>query len=634
MIERIGRKKFKIYSFDIESHNDEESIKNKTTSMWLGSLINEESNPDDESIYYYNMDSVIDKFEDLTNNVYKGHKKPCKNACIYIYNLSFEWSFILPVLLKRGFKFESNITKESEYCYNSVSTKSVSSVWQVQIKFKKNSGTLLLRDLAKLYSGGLGKVAKAFGLETQKGEIDYRKNRLHNYQVTQEEKIYCFKDTKIVMDILEKMHNKKDKDFFASCSMASYAMRKMIPTGYPRSKKPYQAFRKEYPELEEEESRFLRHSTYGGLTYATKKWQFKLITQKIGHIDAHQMHPSSAYLNYFPYGKGEYKEGKPTRHYGFINCIHCNISYDDVKLHSCVNLIGIDCVYKKEMWLWDFEIPTMKKCYTNLEIEYIDYYEYKAKPLPWRKFYANNYRERLKAKARKDDFFTLYYKLLNNSSYGKLLEHGHDDIFENTIIEKIDEDGQTIYKIDSLIHEKDNPDLNARFTYIPVGACIPAYSRVNLIETALKFGYENVIYVDTDSIFFIWNDTTSKVWDTMDKRDFLGGWGWEEFIDRAQFTAPKRYKTENEKGATIKAGGINFKNYIDERKKALEMTEDEEYILTFDEINVISSNWKVQRAYRVTGGTIIEFQNKEMKVSDKYKSIYNKNMEVSQNESR
>ena len=625
MIEKIGRKKYKIYAFDIESHNDEESIKNKVTSMWLGSLIDETSKEDDPSCYYYNMDAVIDKFEDLTKCVYKGHKKPCKNACIYIYNLSFEWSFILPILLKRGFKFESEINKDSEFCYNSVSTRSVSSVWQVQIKFKKNSGSLLLRDLSKIYGGGLGKVAKAFGLPTQKGEIDYRLNRLHNYQVTQDEKIYCFKDTKIVMDILEKMHEKQDKNFFKSCSMASYAMNEMIPQGYTRAAKPYKEFRKEYPELGKEESDFLRHATSGGLCYATPKYQFKIVNQKIGHIDKHQMHPSSAYLNYFPYGVGEYHEGKPKKHFKHINCIHCYVSYDDVKLHSCIPLIGIDFVYKKEMWLWDFEIPTMFKCYVNLEIEYIDYYEYKSKPLPWRKFYANNYRERLKAKARKDEFFTLYYKLLNNSSYGKLLEHGHEEIFENTIIKTFDEDGQVIYKISSLVHKKDDVNINAKYTYIPVGACIPAYSRVELIETALKFGYQNVLYVDTDSIFFIWNDITSKVWDTIDKTDFLGGWGWEEMIDRAQFTAPKRYKVENENGATIKAGGINFKNYIDERKKELGMNEDEDYQVSFDEINIVDSSWKVQRAYRVTGGTIIEFQTKEMQVAEKYKNIYNNN---------
>ena len=51
----------------------------------------------------------------------------------------------------------------------------------------------------------------------------------------------------------------------------------------------------------------------------------------------------------------------------------------------------------------------------------------------------------------------------------------------------------------------------------------------------------------------------------MNKENFLGGWAIEEIIDKAQFTAPKRYKLEVKEGdkirTTIKAGGINFDFY-------------------------------------------------------------------------
>ena len=65
MVVRINRKKYKVFAFDIETHNDEESIKNRTTSMWLGCLIDENSGIDDESSYIYTMDDVIDRLEDL-----------------------------------------------------------------------------------------------------------------------------------------------------------------------------------------------------------------------------------------------------------------------------------------------------------------------------------------------------------------------------------------------------------------------------------------------------------------------------------------------------------------------------------------------------------------------------------------
>ena len=127
MIYRIGKKKYCFFAFDIESHNDEESIKKMETSMWLGCFIDENSNKDDESSYMYNMNEFIDKLEELSTA--KRHNReesrPIKNICVYIYNLSFEWSFILPVLIARGYRFQETFDDESEYCFNSVSTKSV-----------------------------------------------------------------------------------------------------------------------------------------------------------------------------------------------------------------------------------------------------------------------------------------------------------------------------------------------------------------------------------------------------------------------------------------------------------------------------------------------------------------------------
>ena len=107
MIEKLGRKKYNIYAFDVESHNDPESIKKKETSIWLASFINDESKIDDESSYFYTIEDWLDKLEELSTPKRKNgeKKKPIKNVSVFIWNLSFEWSFILPKLLERGFKF-------------------------------------------------------------------------------------------------------------------------------------------------------------------------------------------------------------------------------------------------------------------------------------------------------------------------------------------------------------------------------------------------------------------------------------------------------------------------------------------------------------------------------------------------
>lgn len=616
MILRIGRRKFNVKAMDVESHNDSESIAKNETSIWLGCYIDENSKVNEEASYFYTIGEFLDRLEEETKPRRKNDSRLCNNLCIYIYNLSFEWSFILPVLLERGFTFKEAIDiKEDEFCYNSVSTKSCSSVWSVNLKFGKRHGIIVLKDLAKIFGGGLGNVAKAFKLETQKGEIDYRLNRLHGHIVTQEEKEYCFKDTRIIIDILLKMAEKNDKTFFKSLSMASYSMKKLLEAGFPRCAKPYQEFRKNCPELDEQETNFLREGVEGGITYAPAKWQFRIIDKRIAHIDAHQMHPSSAYLNLFPYGKGEYFKGRPPL--GRISACRIRISYDAVKLHSIIKLIGLDAISDFELVVWNFEIPTMQKCYVNLKIEYIEGYAYKMKRLKWRKYYADNYRKRLIAKKEKDAFFTLYYKLLNNSSYGKLLEKPHNITLVNTI--------NDLGIIDSIPIPKEEIEINAKYTYLPVGSCIPAYSRVALIELALLIGWRKIVYFDTDSIFFIWDKQTASVWANVNQEDFLGGWAMEEFIDKAQFTAPKRYKTQTDGVLTVKAGGINFKEWLIQKGYIKEDGTTDMASVPFDEINIVSSKWQVQRAFRCKGGTLIDFQTKEMTIPKKYTEIYERN---------
>lgn len=275
---------------DVESHNDAESRRLRETSIWLGCLINEDSKEDDENSYFYTIEEFLDRCEQLTIKKRRtaNETRQIKNLCVYIYNLSFEWSFILPVLIKRGFVFNGDMDETSENCYNSISTKSVSSVWQVKIKFGKKNGILLLRDLAKIYGGGLGQVAKAFKLPTQKGEIDYTKDRRDpNYIPSQEEKVYCFKDTRIIIDILLEEIRRGDKDFFKAVSMASYSMLKLLKRGFPRATKPFLKYRELYPELGEEENIFVRNALSGGICYATREFQFKEVNAPILHIDGH-----------------------------------------------------------------------------------------------------------------------------------------------------------------------------------------------------------------------------------------------------------------------------------------------------------------------------------------------------------
>lgn len=612
MIQRIFKKKHEIYALDFETHNCKTSIKNKTTSIWLGCLIGENDTIKD-NVFFYTIEEMLERLETLTNKKRNNSKesRPINNICIYVHNLSFEWSFILPVLLKLGYTWTQLISENDEKRFSSLTTKTCSSVWQVRLKINKDGGIITFRDTAKIFVGSLSQIAKDYNLPTSKGSIDYRKCRLSpKYKVTKKEKIYCFDDTRIVMELLISM--KEDKDFWKANSSSAYAMFKLIKSGFT-GYKPYKEFRNKYPALNKKENEFLRKGVEGGITYSPPHWQFKEIKQKIIHVDAKQMHPSSAFLHRYPYGEGVYFKGEQPKNYNKIRAYRIRISYSDVRLHSIIKLIGYDFIDNFELVVWDFEIPTMKLCYVNLTIEYIDGYEYWCKPLVWRNFYKHNFELREIAKSKGHKYESSKYKLLNNGSYGKLLEKAHNEYYQNMIREK---DGV----IDSIIHTKEEEEINSKYTYLPVGSAIPARSRVCLIQLALSMGWRNIVYFDTDSIFAIANEEVLNAWNNCNQRNELGGWALEEYCDKAQFTAPKRYKLEVENKVIVKTAGVNGINTTIKSEEGNII----EYV-PFNEINITNETYEVKRSFRCNGGTIIDLTLKEIKVQDKYKEIYYNN---------
>lgn len=609
MLQRIKRRPYRVFAYDVESHNDEESIAKKETSIWLSCFIDEESKVTDEDIYFYDIKTWLNRLHELTAHKFHKHKRIANNLLIYIYNLSFEYSFILPVLLEMGFKWTDKITDESEYVFTSVTNKSCASVWNVEFKFGKKCGRVILRDLSKIFPGGLSKVASSFGLPTQKGEIDYRKNRLHDYKVTDEEKEYNFKDVRIIIDILIKMQERNDGDFWTSCSAATYSCKKMIKYGYPKAYKPMKAYRKAYPLLSAEESEFLRKGVAGGITYAPSFYQFKDIQADILHIDIHQAHPSRLYSKLYPYGEGLYFKGEPPRDHFYISACRVRISYSGVKLHNIIKLIGFDAVTDLEITAWNFEIDLMRKCYFDFEVEFIDGYAYRARYLPFRQYFLDNYNKRLEAKKNGDAFEVMYRKLLNNSAYGKFLERGHDVKLENYVCDS--------GAMDSVEHIIDDAPINAKYTYLPIGSCTAAYTRTYLVETALSLGYKNIVYFDTDSIFFMKNEETEAKLKNIDMTNKLGAWGFEAPIKRGQFTAPKRYKIleDDGKGGVIETyhlAGVNFSRLKD--------------LPAYDDLDIVSGHYIIQGVMRVKGGTIIIAKEKDLGIQAKYSAIAESNI--------
>lgn len=657
MRQRISNKTYDIYATDFETHNDNNLIEayNKnpkavSTSIWLWYLIDEHSNYNTKGCYGYDLDSYFERLKELSKP--NAHIHRAGNIMIYDYNLAFEWSFIFYYIQEHNFTYKQGKFDDDDVnVYNIVCTRSMSSVWQVNLKLNKGKSIIVFRDLAKIMGGGsLRTLAKSYNLNTQKGDILYTLDRHvyydeydiphtideraipSHYIPTTDELIYCYKDVKIIMDILTHDKTINDPIFWKSISSASYSVSKGIKYAYPKAFKPVAMYRRRYPELDAVESEFLRDGYGGGISYVTPYYQYKEVIKGkryhntkcdgIIHIDMHNAHPSQMYSKDFAVLKGQHfdfnKKLKLSTYKGFIYsnricCVKCLISYKSVKLHSVIKLIGLSSAYNVTITLWDFEISTMINAYNDLEVYVIEGYAYHKNKLPYANYFKENYEIRKEAKRNGDNYEIMMRKLLNNSFYGKLNEKGHNEYF----VPMLDDKGLATTQVLPTNEFK----ISGKYSYLPVGTAVPAYTRCWLIDTALgrscaeadidkfKDVWQYCIYFDTDSIFFVDCPLTRDYVEQLPKNDMLCNWGIEEHSIKGLFACSKRYKLYDDDGnSIIHVAGFNI-------------SKEDTYSLT----DIIKSERYINRAYRIKGGTIIAPQLKKLDVDKKYQLYYEEN---------
>lgn len=152
----------------------------------------------------------------------------------------------------------------------------------------------------------------------------------------------------------------------------------------------------------------------------------------------------------------------------------------------------------------------------------------------------------------------LFYKLLMNNLYGQLGMRGSvtRSIHLTEAMVEPDEDGNLILLRDGipfgskLLTDVEIP-LPDHVNYMHA-SYVTSYGRLALMEYMDLVGAENLIYCDTDSIFFTW-----------DKRDLpfalstnLGEMKLEDRPRWVQCRAPKMYRYQVEKGKVTKAKGV------------------------------------------------------------------------------
>lgn len=424
--------------------------------------------------------------------------------------------------------------------------------------FAIDTHTILICDLLgfrilcsyKLTNLSLDALSKNYARKYIKasGAIDYSIRRYQDTELTENDWFYMFSDVASQYDGIREYLRSNGYTFAANAPVTSTGF---VRNDCRKASKKVDGWREEFlkMELTPEQYNLCRQAFMGGLTIASYKYAGDTIRgENIGHVDFTSSYPARQILDYFPMGAPE--------EYGDVDDLEELEELINTK--CCVFLLRLDGVQIRNGVTAPY-IPSSKLIHSagvvkvNGKVVYADYLEMAICELDYkiirRQYHAEDVRVsgmitfdrgRLPEWFRKKvmEYFTdkctlkgvddlLYMKQKNrlNGIYGMtataivrdLYEMGEDMIL--TASEKMKDK-------DENIKEQVRKFYNNYNSFLPYQWAIytTAHSRAALVELLEVVGYENFLYCDTDSEFFLITD---------ENRERLARYR-EKLIDRAK----------------------------------------------------------------------------------------------------
>lgn len=433
----------------------------------------------------------------------------------WFHNLKFDGSFIVSWLLAHEYEHTEGKPKAGQF---SALIDDLGKFYQIQVGNKR----VTFADSYKKITMPVRAVAKTYGLDMSKGEIDYSLYRPYGHELTAEELDYLRRDVLIMAHAMNERLKMGGK--LTTSSDCLEIFRDILGKG---------RYRTVMPIINDMADAKMRLAYRGGWVYVNPKHKGADVGLGI-RLDVNSLYPWAMRYNALPVGAPAYFSGAPKPNKArplWIASVTITAKLKPGKL-PCIQLKGsslfgereytdvipeptplVVCSVDFELWNEMYEIEVWEwgggwtfEARNGVFDEYIDTFMAQKQN-------AQTPGERMSA------------KLCLNSLYGKLAQ-------------KIKQRGRVpIMGEDGVLHFGDGSESDREPVYLPMGIFITAYARCKTIRTACEFG-DRFCYADTDSIHAIGEDIPDDV-EVHPKK--LGAWKHEATFDRARFVRAKTY---------------------------------------------------------------------------------------------
>lgn len=532
--------KFEDYGFNLGDFGDwEEGLSMRTYTADFETT----TDPDDCRVWAYAVCDVRDTDFVVYGNSIEDFIEWCRaaaNCQLYFHNLGFDGAFILDYLEKNGWRWVEDNKHVSDMTYTTLIS-DMNQMYQITLYFSKYF-KVKIYDSLKVIPLSVRAMAKSYGLEEGKGELDYEHYREPGHILTDEEKDYIRRDVQIVAKVLVEFIDEGLTKMTAG-SNALYQYKKSLGGD--------KIFRRIYPELECDEDKFIRKAYRGGFTYVDPRFACREIGSGIV-FDVNSLYPSVMRQANLPIGKPKWFDGepKPERRYPlWVAMVTCRFKIKDDHI-PCIQLKG-NMRFKQTEYIRESGV-SVTFTVTNVDWELITQ-QYDVMSVEWFggfKFQSSNeqfaeyvdfYTEQ-KIQATKDGNAgkRQIAKLMLNSLYGKFatrleIKGRKPELQEDNVVRYVDMEPQ-----------------QRKPVYLPVGVFVTAYARYKTISSAQNV-YDRFVYADTDSLHLIGTEIPEGL-DVDPVR--LGAWKHESTFTRAKFLRAKCYTEEIEGSLSTHVAGM------------------------------------------------------------------------------